>query len=201
MGGYLVRIVFLMMLIPTVNLSAQINYSEDVLAVGSPFLISPYDTSVRGNGLLMKKGDRFFKVDLTSSHPNISCTGDRVTFYNSSYGSYDDIYVKRCYVYSDARGKVNVKTLNATQKLLKSIRPVVCIDSSDCHYGIDANMLSEQFPSMVDEDEYGSKMINYSALVPVMIEILNDMNAKIDEREVMISELRKKILTLQLYSE
>ncbi|MCM1141905.1 MAG: hypothetical protein NC453_25320 [Muribaculum sp.] len=194
-------ILFTLLTVAAVDASAQICYKDDMLAVGSEFMIDPYDTSVRGNGLYMKNGSRFFKIDLTSTHPAISCTGGRLTFFNHYLAAYDDIYVKRCYVYSDARKKMNVRSLDVSAEMLHGIRPVGYTDSCEFHYAIDADLLAEQFPSMVDSDEDGNKMVNYNALVPVMIGILKDLNTKIDERDAVISELKKKLITIQQMSE
>ena len=47
------------------------------------------------------------------------------------------------------------------------------------HYGLDAEQLEEVFPDLVYENEDGSKSINYVEMVPILVQAINELNAKI----------------------
>ena len=51
------------------------------------------------------------------------------------------------------------------------------------HYGLDANQLEEVFPDLVYENEDGSKSINYVEMVPILVQAINELNAKIEVLE------------------
>lgn len=51
------------------------------------------------------------------------------------------------------------------------------------HYGFDADQLEEVFPDLVYENEDGSKSINYVEMVPILVQAINELNAKIEVLE------------------
>lgn len=51
------------------------------------------------------------------------------------------------------------------------------------HYGLNADQLKEVFPDLVYENEDGSKSINYVEMVPILVQAINELNAKIEVLE------------------
>ena len=51
------------------------------------------------------------------------------------------------------------------------------------HYGLSATQLEEIFPDLVYENEDGSKSISYMELVPILVQVINEMGAKIEALE------------------
>ncbi len=51
------------------------------------------------------------------------------------------------------------------------------------HYGIDVNQLEQAFPDLVYEQEDGTKSINYVEMVPILVQAINELNAKIEMLE------------------
>ena len=47
------------------------------------------------------------------------------------------------------------------------------------HYGLSADQLEEVFPDLVYEDENGNKSINYVEMVPVLVQAINELSAKV----------------------
>lgn len=51
------------------------------------------------------------------------------------------------------------------------------------HFGLDADQLEEVFPDLVYEQEDGTKGINYVEMVPILVQAINELNAKIETLE------------------
>ena len=51
------------------------------------------------------------------------------------------------------------------------------------HYGLDADQLEEVFPDLVYEDEDGTKSINYVEMVPILVQAINELSAKVEALE------------------
>lgn len=51
------------------------------------------------------------------------------------------------------------------------------------HYGLDADQLEEVFPDLVYENEDGSKSINYVEMVPILVQAINELSAKVEVLE------------------
>ena len=51
------------------------------------------------------------------------------------------------------------------------------------HYGLDADQLEEVFPDLVYDNEDGSKSINYVEMVPILVQAINELNAKVEQLE------------------
>ena len=52
------------------------------------------------------------------------------------------------------------------------------------HYVLDAEQLQEVFPDLVYEDEDGKKLINYVEMIPLLVQSINELNAKLSVLEV-----------------
>ncbi len=55
--------------------------------------------------------------------------------------------------------------------------------SSKLHYGLSAEQLGEVFPDLVYEQEDGTKSINYVEMVPILVQAVNELSAKIETLE------------------
>lgn len=51
------------------------------------------------------------------------------------------------------------------------------------HYALDTEELEEVFPDLVYENEDGTKSINYVEMVPILVQAINKLSAKIEELE------------------
>ena len=56
------------------------------------------------------------------------------------------------------------------------------------HYALDADRLEETFPDLVYEREDGSKVINYMEMIPLLVQSINELNAKIEVLEGLTSD-------------
>ena len=51
------------------------------------------------------------------------------------------------------------------------------------HYGLDADQLEKVFPDLVYENEDGTKSINYVEMVPILVQAINELSAKVEVLE------------------
>ena len=56
------------------------------------------------------------------------------------------------------------------------------------HYALDADRLEEAFPDLVYETKDGSKVINYMEMIPLLVQSINELNAKIEVLEGLTSD-------------
>ncbi len=62
------------------------------------------------------------------------------------------------------------------------------------HYGLSAEQLEEVFPDLVYEQEDGTKSINYVEMVPILVQAINELNAKIETLENKEEATTKKAM-------
>lgn len=164
------------------------------------------------------KTNNFLKFDLTPANPRIAGTGDEVVFYNSQTSTFNSIQVANVYNYSDARAKENIQPLSMGLNTILSLRPVsynwkqepsqaiattASIDSSnDLHgaaygpiedeqtqYGFLAQEVENVIPDAVKTDEEGHKMINYTAIIPMLVQAIQEMQSTIEAQAQKIDLL------------
>ena len=120
----------------------------------------------------------FFKMSVSPANPRLAGTGGCVVFYDTDNLIFNDIQVRTVYNYSDRDAKTNIVSLkNATQTVLK-LNPVsfnwrnqlasTNRKSSAKELGFIAQEVETVLPEVVVEDEEGHKLINYSAIIPVL---------------------------------
>ena len=63
--------------------------------------------------------------------------------------------------------------------------------TSHIGYGLAADQVREIFPELVVEDEYGNPCINYVEMVPLLVQTIKDLNARIDKLEGIDSKPTK----------
>lgn len=65
-------------------------------------------------------------------------------------------------------------------------------DMSKKHYGISAEQLEEIYPDLVYEDENGNKSINYTEMIPLLLQSINELNTKIENLEEQNNQLKTR---------
>jgi hypothetical protein len=93
---------------------------------------------------------------------------------------------------SDQRLKENIT--NATPKLekLNQVRIVNfnMIGDDQKQIGVVAQELEQIFPSMVEEDQEGTKSVKYSVFVPILIKAIQELKAELDVCKAEIAALK-----------
>ena len=59
------------------------------------------------------------------------------------------------------------------------------------HYGLSAEELEEVFPDLVYDNEDGTKSINYVEMVPILVQAINELSAKLEVLEGKDGTIKK----------
>lgn len=176
---------------------AQFKYQAGKLLINTNTAQSYYTISVSGNGTYFTHTNgRFFQLDLTpTGAPRLAGHNDEIVFFNSSTSHFNDIQVGNVYNYSDSRAKTDIRNMNQGLEIIKRLRPVSynfvgkkyknttrnIYTNTNAEIGLLAQELEEVLPNVVFTDEDGKKLINYIALIPVLIDAVKTLQKEIDD--------------------
>lgn len=130
---------------------------------------------------------------MTPAATRLASHYDQVVFYNTKTSTFNSIQVKNVYNYSDARAKTNVQSLNNGLDYILKLRPVsyTFSDNSDRslfktggngnEIGLLAQEVEKVLPNVVITDPDGKKLINYTAIIPVMIDAIKALQAEVEK--------------------
>ena len=195
-----------------VAMNAQITYSNGNLNINNASKHSYYGLTInKWLGMYWTcKTNNFFQLDVSPANPRIAGTGDEVVFYNSATGTFNSIQVANVYNYSDARAKENIKPLTTGLEAVLQLRPVSYTwkpavsqaatefsssiangptEDRQTQYGFLAQEVEAVLPDAVKTDEEGHKMINYTAIIPMLVQAVQQLQATVNEQSVKIAEL------------
>lgn len=155
-----------------------------------------YNLTMKGNLWLKGPSDssHFFQIDTNPAATRIASHDDQVVFYNTGTSTFNSIQVKSVYNYSDARAKKDIQTLssniNSMSKVLL-LRPVkynfndnaestkYTIGGDGKQIGLLAQEVEQVLPNVVLTDPDGKKLINYTELIPILINAIQELNTRV----------------------
>ena len=142
------------------------------------------------------KTSNFFQIDLTPANPRLAGTGDQVVFYNTNTSTFNSIQVKSVYQYSDVRAKKDIQPLNDGLYKVLNLNPVSYnwinpgVEKRTTEEGTplkDIGFLAQDVETIIPEavmtDDEGKKLINYSAVIPYLVEAIKDLQSQIERLE------------------
>lgn len=184
---------------------AQVRFRPgNIITVGN---ISPYDsyglTMISDGVYFSCKGRNYLKMDFMPANPRIAGTGDQVVFYDTATSRFNSIQVKKVYNYSDARAKTNIKPINHALDILNQLRPVSYIFADEPftlkargtrygEIGLLAQEVEEILPEVVATDEEGHKLINYDALIPLLIASVKSLSKEVEQLKDEVQTLKTR---------
>lgn len=200
-----------------VTSNAQITYSKSGLSIqGAPTHKYFGLTIDKYLGMYWTcKSNNFFQLDLSPANPRIAGTGNAIVFYNSETSTFNSIQVANVYQHSDARAKTNIRDINTGLNTIAQLRPVSYNwkkpemdaeqvaqtramestaygpEDSQLQYGFLAQEVEQVLPDAVKTDEEGHKLINYTALIPLLVQSVQDLKAQVEEQQTLITELSR----------
>lgn len=165
-----------------------------------------------------KDNNNFFQLDLAPLNPRIAGSGDKIVFYNSVTKKYNNIEVGTVYNLSDARAKENVQTISSGLNTLLQLRPVsfnwkneanevqmlstlddeiysdtitIANAPSDdqLQYGFLAQEVAEVIPEAVKTDEGGNMLVNYNAIIPILVQAVQELQSTVQSQSLIIEQL------------
>lgn len=213
------RILFtslLMLLVGLTNSNAQIQYSGGSLKVNGVKQKNLYTlTADKWNGTYYTcKDSNFFQIDVTPQNPRIAGTGDNVVFFNTETSRFNNIQVANVYNYSDARAKENVQDIQTGLNTVMQLHPVSYewkygvmqvdsvlnmapfgpLEAGKSQYGFLAQDMEIVLPDIVESNDRGFKMINYIALVPILVKAVQELQSIVDNQATVIEQLKSGTL-------
>ncbi|WP_297410979.1 tail fiber domain-containing protein [uncultured Alistipes sp.] len=187
--SYIFSTVFIL-IINSFTADAQVRYTDGRFTIDStPY--SNYKMTVGGNGAyFMDSNVHFFQIDVSQDNARLAGHGDQVVFYNSATNKYNSISVLNVYYHSDARAKTDIRTFTNGLEIVAQLRPVTYNfinegndyrRGSQQEIGLLAQEVESILPGAVIADESGSKLINYNALIPVLIDAIKTLQAEVED--------------------
>lgn len=181
------------------TVDAQIKYqSNGFLTFGNTSTYNDgtknYDLTLRGN--LWINGPisgHFLQIDTNPAATRIASHYNQVVFYNTGTSTFNSIQVANVYNYSDALSKTNISNVSNGLSTILKLRPVTYdfinkdksthfnTGGSGKEIGLLAQEVETVLPEIVLTDDEGKKLINYTALIPVLIESIQELKAEIEE--------------------
>lgn len=202
----------LMLVASVFSASAQIKYSDGAVKInGAEQKLSYKLTAKDWNGTYLTcKDSNYFQVDVTPDNPRIAGTGNQVVFFNTETSTFNSIQVANVYNYSDARAKENIQNVQSGLNTISQLRPVTydwkqdCIrvdslhnltpvgpwDSEKSQYGFLAQDMEKVIPDIVISDNHGFKVINYIAIIPVLVKAVQELQEIVDKQATIIEQLK-----------
>jgi hypothetical protein len=100
---------------------------------------------------------------------------------------------------SDMRLKENVSNMHGNLEKLQDMSGYEFnyIDHSETHYGVIAQEVKEVFPHAVHEKESGMLGVNYTELVPVLINCIKELNTNTNKMQKQMDHMAAEIKVLK----
>lgn len=181
------------------SVNAQLKYdSNGKLTFGDTTPFGFYDITVNGNGVYFKcKNSNFFQIDVSpDGGTRLASHGNDVVFYNTQSGDYNSIQVQSVYNASDIRLKTNIKPLNNCLPLLVKLKTYsysfknkgastrsAASNTQSREYGLIAQDVEKVLPNLVITDSNGVKLLNYTELVPMLINAVQTLTKRVEALE------------------
>jgi len=178
------------------NAFSQFKYQGGRVVIGTNDPYSSYIITVAGNGVYFNHTNgRFFQLDVSNtSAPRVAGNNNEVVFYNTATSTFNSIQVANVYTHSDAKAKTGIQNFNYGLTVVQKLRPVSYnfigkesrkvgynqYTGNNAEIGLLAQDLETVLPNLVFTDEEGHKLINYTALIPVLIDAVKSLQEEVE---------------------
>lgn len=174
-----------------------------------PKVQAQYDTTTSWGVKYVYNGSdypgSFLKLKIAVANPRISGTGGQVVFYDSETSQFNQIQVKGVSQVSDARQKTNITNLNKGLGTILNLRPVSFNWKNETmntrsaggettkSIGFLAQEVAQYMPEIVTLSSTGDSLVDYTAIIPVLVQAIKEQNTTIQLLESELSELSSKV--------
>lgn len=158
------------------------------------------------------------KMHIHASDPRMSTTTNKLVFMDSDRSLYIDLYCRTLYQSSDESLKTNIQPLlpvssfgksgaisSTATNIVMQLRPVTFQWKDASEYerfnirpvktgvvenGFIAQELEQIVPGAVAMTAEGDRLVNYSALIPILTGAIQELNARVAALEAQLAELQ-----------
>lgn len=146
------------------------------------------------------------KFDLGPADSRVSTNSDKLVLYDTENGGFIDLYARNVYTNSDAASKTNIQSLGSAISTLNQLRPVSfewadksqylrtsqrsTAISSPKEMGFIAQEIEQVIPDIVAVDCEGHRVVNYSALIPLLTKSIQELNSQIETLKAEVETLK-----------
>lgn len=147
----------------------------------------------------------FLKFKMAVANPRISGTGGQVVFYDSETSQYNAIQVRSVSQISDSRLKENIVPLNKGLGTILGLKPVSFTWKNETMNQLSANGgvanslgflaqdVSQFMPEIVTLSSTGDSLVDYTAMIPVLVQATREMNQTINMMQNEIDQLKSEL--------
>ena len=140
------------------------------------------------------------KFDLGPADSRVSSNSDKLVLYDTENGGFIDLYARNVYTNSDAASKTNIQSLGSATATLTQLRPVSFEWADKAHYfktsrrstGVsnpkEMGFIAQEIIVAVDCE--GHRVVNYSALIPLLTKSIQELNGQIETLKAEIEALK-----------
>lgn len=152
-----------------------------------------YNITLKGNVWIHgPNSGHFLQIDTNPSLTRLAGHSGQIVFYNTGTSSFNAIQVSNVYTYSDARAKTNIMNVSNGLDVILKLRPVrydftnkdtnspFRLGGNGKEIGLIAQEVEQVLPEIVLTDDEGKKLINYNALIPILIESIKTLKAEVE---------------------
>lgn len=189
---------FLLSLALTLSLfasMAQLKLENGNLTIGGVPPQPTYLTTIFGSTYFRNlSGNNFFQVDIWPAATRLASHYDQVVFYNTQTSVFNSIQVANVYNYSDVLAKSNIQKLNYGLKTIKQLRPVSYnfIKKNESAKGTQLGLIAQEvekiMPELVVTDPEGRKLLNYTGIIPVLINAIQELQIEVESLKKGVSQ-------------
>ena len=186
--------------------NAQVLYQNNYLTFNGD-RYPGFMTTWNGWAHAWKHGTKVLKLDMSPADPRLATSTDKIVFLDTERLFYNDIYARNYYNYSDVAAKRDITTFTNATKVIMSLRPVTYQWQDQTEYqkfkrtspratnpkeiGFIAQEVEQVLPDVIGIDDMGNKLVNYTAIIPILTSAIQELNAKVEALEEKIAELQK----------
>ena len=205
-------IIILLVVFNIVTATSQIIYGPNTLSINANNTTGTLRINDFNRTIWKVDSLNFFAIDLsTAEHTNLYGSNNCINFYDIDNDIYYGLFSEGTYIMSDSCAKSDIKDLNGDyiSNIIpvsfkwkdKNISAIEQTTSSKqqgvVHFGFIAQDLLEIAPEVVSKDDFGNLMVNYHALVPILIKSLQQAQEKILQQT---NEIEKLLTELSIYT-
>lgn len=200
-----------LLVLSSATVSAQILYNGQGISVNYAPTTYYNFAAADWTGMYLTYGqNRFFQLDIVPTSPRLAGSNNQIVLYNTQTSTFNTLQCSNVFTQSDARSKENICSLSSGLNTILRLRPVSYnwkkapsvksdekadgvaygpAEESQTQYGFLAQEVEEILPDVVKTNDDGYKLINYTAIIPMLVKAVQELQATVEAQALQIEQL------------